>query len=77
MVIPNPGSLTPAAFTTPPKFDPNGLKVIYQRYTSGEFGVIAALAPRIGPLGPSTKKVGDDIVTATSDWKGLRMTMKN
>lgn len=42
----------------------------------GEVGATAALAPKIGPLGLSPKKVGDDIAKATSDWKGLKITCK-
>lgn len=39
-------------------------------------GATSALAPKIGPLGLSPKKVGDDIAKATSDWKGLKVTVK-
>ena len=67
---------TPAASTMPPKFDPNEIKVVYLRCTSGEVGATSALAPKIGPLGLSPKKVGDDIAKATGDWKGLRITVK-
>ncbi|PCC97405.1 hypothetical protein CO192_20945, partial [Halopseudomonas pelagia] len=34
------------------------------------------MAPKIGPLGLSPKKVGDDIAKATSDWKGLKITVQ-
>ncbi|OBS69277.1 hypothetical protein A6R68_02187 [Neotoma lepida] len=44
--------------------------------TGGEVGATSALAPKIGPLGLSPKKVGDDIAKATGDWKGLRITVK-
>ena len=37
---------------------------------------MSALAPKIGPLGLSTKKVGEDITKATSEWKGLGFTVK-
>ena len=67
---------TPAASTMPPKFDPSEITVVYPRCTGGEVGATSALAPKIGPLGLSTKKVGDDIAKATGDWKGLRITMK-
>ena len=60
----------------PPKFDPNEVKVVYLRCTGGEVGATSALAPKIGPLGLSPKKVGDDIAKATGDWKGLRITVK-
>ena len=39
-------------------------------------GATASLAPKIGPLGLSPKKVGDDIAKATQDWKGLRITVQ-
>ena len=61
---------------TPPKFDPNEIKVAYVRCTGGEVSTTSALAPKIGPLGLSLKKVGDDITKATGDWKGLRITVK-
>ncbi|KAL2100073.1 hypothetical protein ACEWY4_004467 [Coilia grayii] len=60
----------------PPKFDPNEIKVVYMRCTGGEVGATSSLAPKIGPLGLSPKKVGDDIAKATGDWKGLRITVK-
>ncbi|KAL8759863.1 MAG: hypothetical protein Q9184_003500 [Pyrenodesmia sp. 2 TL-2023] len=60
----------------PPKFDPNEIKEITLRATGGEVGASSALAPKIGPLGLSPKKVGEDIAKATGDWKGLRVTVK-
>ncbi|KAH8151768.1 uncharacterized protein LAJ45_04390 [Morchella importuna] len=60
----------------PPKFDPSEVKVIQLRATGGEVGASSALAPKIGPLGLSPKKVGEDIAKATGDWKGLRVTVK-
>ena len=72
-VVPNP---TPAASTMPPKFNPNEIKVVHLRCTGGEVAAMSALAPKIGPLGLSPKKVTDDIAKATSDWKGLRITVK-
>ncbi|XP_020608895.1 60S ribosomal protein L12-like [Orbicella faveolata] len=60
----------------PPKFDPNEIKIVYLRATGGEVGATSALAPKIGPLGLSPKKVGDDIAKATQDWKGLRITVQ-
>merc|ERR1712241_1138991 len=42
----------------------------------GEMGATSSLAPKIGPLGLSPKKVGDDIAKATSDWKGLKITVQ-
>uniref|UniRef100_A0A8C5Y1D8 Large ribosomal subunit protein uL11 n=1 Tax=Microcebus murinus TaxID=30608 RepID=A0A8C5Y1D8_MICMU len=65
---------TPAASTMPPKFDPSEIKVAYLRCTGGKVGATPAPTPKIGPLGLSPKKVGDDIAKATSGWKGLRIT---
>jgi len=39
-------------------------------------GATSSLAPKIGPLGLSPKKVGDDIAKATGDWKGLKITVR-
>ena len=60
----------------PPKMDPNEVKVIYVRVTGGEVPGASSLAPKVGPLGMSPKKVGDDLVKATQEWKGLRVTCK-
>jgi len=46
------------------------------RATGGEVGASSALAPKIGPLGLSPKKVGEDIAKATGDWKGLKVTVR-
>ena len=59
----------------PPKFDPTEVKLVYLRCVGGEVGATSSLAPKIGPLGLSPKKVGDDIAKATSDWKGLKITV--
>ena len=60
----------------PPKFDPNEIKVMYLWCTGGEIGATSALAPKMGPLGLSPNKVGDDITKATGDWKGPSITVK-
>ncbi|KAJ1911952.1 hypothetical protein H4219_005771 [Mycoemilia scoparia] len=60
----------------PPKFDPSEVKIITLRCTGGEVGASSALAPKIGPLGLSPKKVGEDIAKGTKDWKGLRVTVQ-
>merc|ERR1719450_700937 len=61
----------------PPKMDPNEIKIVYVRVTGGEVPGASSLAPKVGPLGMSPKKVGDDIVKATAgEWKGLRVTCK-
>ena len=60
----------------PPKFDPNEIKIIKFRVVGGEIGASSSLAPKVGPLGLSPKKVGDDIAKATGDWKGLKVTVQ-
>jgi len=60
--------------TMGPKFDPNEIKIVCLRCVGGEVGATSSLAPKIGPLGLSPKKVGDDIAKATVDWKGLKVT---
>merc|ERR1711943_532 len=63
--------------TMPPKFDPNAVTYVYIRATGGEVGAASSLAPKIGPLGLSPKKIGDDIAKATGkEWKGLRVTVR-
>lgn len=58
------------------QFDPNEIKIIYLRATGGEVGASAALAPKIGPLGLSPKKIGEDIAKATKAYKGIRVTVQ-
>eukprot|EP00834_Sanchytrium_tribonematis_P006554 NODE_493_length_6829_cov_0.943248.p3 type:complete len:166 gc:universal NODE_493_length_6829_cov_0.943248:6097-5600(-) len=60
----------------PPKFDPNEVVYVNLRVTGGEVPGGSALAPKIGPLGLSPKKVGDDIAKNTQQWKGLRVTVQ-
>ena len=60
----------------PPKFDPNEEKIIIVRAVGGEMAATASLAPKVGPLGLNAKKIGDDIMKATKDWKGLKVTCK-
>eukprot|EP00929_Paragymnodinium_shiwhaense_P003481 TRINITY_DN10400_c0_g2_i1.p2 TRINITY_DN10400_c0_g2~~TRINITY_DN10400_c0_g2_i1.p2 ORF type:complete len:193 (-),score=52.10 TRINITY_DN10400_c0_g2_i1:15-512(-) len=59
-----------------PKFDPNEVKVVKLRQYGGEQAPASVLAPKVGPLGMSPKKVGDDIVKGTSAWKGIRVTVR-
>ncbi|CAL9117682.1 unnamed protein product [Musa textilis] len=57
----------------PPKFDPTQVVDVYVRVTGGEVGAASSLAPKIGPLGLSPKKIGEDIAKETAkEWKGLR-----
>ncbi|KAI5946266.1 60S ribosomal protein L12 [Manis javanica] len=55
-----------------PKFDPKETKVLYLRYLRGKSVPCLSWPPRSAP----PRKVGDDIAKATSDWKGLRITVK-
>merc|ERR1712147_221891 len=65
-----------ASGTMAPKFDPNEVKVVCLRQYGGEQAPSSVLAPKVGPLGMSPKKVGDDIVKGTSAWKGIRITVR-
>lgn len=51
-------------------------KIIMMRAVGGEVASAATLAPKVGPLGMSPKKIGEDIAKATKDWKGLKVTVK-
>eukprot|EP01084_Bolivina_argentea_P303281 523576_1 len=55
---------------------PAPVVTIIMKVTGGEPAPPAVLAPRIGPLGMSPKKLGDDIAKATTDWKGMGVTIK-
>eukprot|EP00594_Rhizosolenia_setigera_P000786 CAMPEP_0178946982 /NCGR_PEP_ID=MMETSP0789-20121207/4585_1 /TAXON_ID=3005 /ORGANISM="Rhizosolenia setigera, Strain CCMP 1694" /LENGTH=164 /DNA_ID=CAMNT_0020627029 /DNA_START=72 /DNA_END=566 /DNA_ORIENTATION=+ len=57
----------------PPSDD---VKIVIMRTVGGEVGSASSLAPKIGPLGLSPKKVGEDIQKATMDWKGINVTVK-
>ena len=59
-----------------PKFDPSEVKIVCLRQYGGEQAPSSVLAPKVGPLGMSPKKVGDDIVKGTSAWKGIRVTVR-
>ncbi|XP_041366157.1 60S ribosomal protein L12-like [Gigantopelta aegis] len=60
----------------PPKFDPTAIFEVCVRAIGGEVPATSSLAPKIGPLGLSPKKVGDDISKGTTEWKGLKITVK-
>eukprot|EP00808_Paulinella_micropora_P022532 g77960.t1 len=56
---------------------PGGDPVVIQiRCVGGVAAGGATLAPRLGPLGLSAKKVGDDIAKETMPYKGLKVTVK-
>lgn len=59
-----------------PKADPNEVKIVYVRQYGGEIALAQVLAPKVGPLGMSPKKVGEDIQKASLSWKGIRITAK-
>jgi large subunit ribosomal protein L12e len=59
-----------------PKFDPNAEIEVIVRAVGGEMAAAASLAPKVGPLGLNAKKVGDDIMKVTKDYKGLKVTCK-
>ncbi|VWU52718.1 60S ribosomal protein L12, putative, partial [Hepatocystis sp. ex Piliocolobus tephrosceles] len=46
------------------------------RQVGGEVGASSVLSPKLGPLGLSPKKVGDDIAKETQSWKGLKICVK-
>ncbi|KAL4296885.1 hypothetical protein GQ457_12G029610 [Hibiscus cannabinus] len=59
------------------QFDPTQVVDVFVRVTGGEVGAASSLAPKIGPLGLSPKKIREDIAKETAkDWKGLRVTVK-
>ena len=60
----------------PPKFDADEIKYIYLRCFGGEAAGAASLAPKVGPLGLSAKKIADDVAKETLAFKGLRVTVK-
>ena len=55
---------------------PDEVKIVVMRTVGGVIAPASALAPKIGPLGLSPKKVGEDICKATKDWVGLGITVK-
>jgi len=60
----------------PPKLDPSIPVTLFVRVVGGEAGAVASLAPKVGPLGLSPKKIADDIAKATGEWKGLKVTCR-
>lgn len=55
---------------------PGEEKIVFLKAVGGEIGSASALAPKLGPLGLSPKKVGEDIQKATKDWKGIKVMVK-
>ena len=50
--------------------------IIKCRVWGGESGVTAKLAPRLGPLGVNSGKVGQQVAAATEKYKGFRCTVQ-
>jgi large subunit ribosomal protein L12e len=51
-------------------------KIVIMKAVGGEIGSASALAPKLGPLGLSPKKVGEDIQKATMEWKGIKVVVR-
>ena len=51
-------------------------QVVCLRAVGGEVAATSSLAPKVGPLGLSPKKIGEDIAKATQEWKGLKITVQ-
>ena len=50
---------------------------MYVRVIGDEVGAASSFAPKIGQLGLSPKKIGEDIAKETAkDWKGLYVMVK-
>lgn len=60
---------TPAASARPPKFDPNKIKVISPRCSSGKISGTGSLAATVIALDLSPKEDGDDVARTTGDLK--------
>eukprot|EP00339_Tiarina_fusa_P025036 CAMPEP_0117049054 /NCGR_PEP_ID=MMETSP0472-20121206/33912_1 /TAXON_ID=693140 ORGANISM="Tiarina fusus, Strain LIS" /NCGR_SAMPLE_ID=MMETSP0472 /ASSEMBLY_ACC=CAM_ASM_000603 /LENGTH=166 /DNA_ID=CAMNT_0004762395 /DNA_START=26 /DNA_END=526 /DNA_ORIENTATION=+ len=60
----------------PPKMAPAEAVELIMRVTGGEVASPAVLAPKLGPLGMSPKKVGEDIQKASKEWKGIKVMVK-
>ncbi|EHB10240.1 60S ribosomal protein L12 [Heterocephalus glaber] len=77
---PNPGSSHTSrlhhAAQIRPRLDQSLVSEVHRWRSRRYVCPTSALAPKIGPLGLSPKKVGDDITKAAGDWKGLRITVK-
>jgi large subunit ribosomal protein L12e len=60
-----------------PKLDPTQIVEVLVHVTGSVVGASSSLAPKIGPLDLSLKKIDEDIAKEmTKDWKSLRITVK-
>ena len=66
--ISHSGKSTNCQFPLKPNCIDKGFHNSTLRAVGGEVGASSALAPKIGPLGLSPKKVGEDIAKNTADW---------
>ncbi|KAF9594842.1 hypothetical protein IFM89_034825 [Coptis chinensis] len=60
-----------------PKFDPSQVVDVYVRVTSGEVGAASSLAPKIGPLGLSPKKIAALVIKALKEPERDRKKTRN
>ena len=60
----------------PPKIDPGTVTTIFIRTVGGQVGAVSTLAPKLGPLGLSPKKNGEQLSNATVNWEGIRVMCK-
>jgi len=60
----------------PGRMDASAITTIIMRVPGGEPAPASVLAPKVGPLGMSPKKLGDDIAKATADWKGMGVMVR-
>ncbi|KAF1742483.1 hypothetical protein MXB_3899, partial [Myxobolus squamalis] len=60
----------------PPKIDPNQVFEVTLKVVGGETGGASTLGPKLGPYGVPPKKVGEDILKLTQDYKGYKVTLK-
>ena len=60
----------------PPKGNSDAITIVYLRCFGGEAAGASSLAPKVGPLGLSAKKIADDVAKGTKAYKGLRVTVK-